>query len=571
MRELLFKGYEEDGKKVLIYELPEEGDLDETTLDLCEAGELSCVVPTKYVDDADAFYYDLDGCKTFSKALKGEVDSSDVLELLYSFAMGLSELKEKDVPLQHLVLHRDFVYVDRMSMQVKLMLIPMTDDADVNAVDEIAKFIRVTLASLCYNINEDGTYVTNLLTLVNTPDQFNVNFLVNCLQELMDIYKLDYNSDSYGGYVDSAEAVEDEDIATVDPSVLEDAAPEEYAEEAPSEEVSVSETYEETAEEYETAAPETYEETPATEAYEETPSEESYEEVPVSDTYEDVPSEEEVPVEETVTPVEPGIARAAEVGGRKKFGRKPMSAVSAVYDDASDAQAEDEDDADKTEAISVDEQQKEALRKIAEAEAVSPFKDDEDTERQRFELDDMDGITENLRPIEISIPDGRKPRHSSVFEPSLDGGDGEEDGYREKISMRKKPRNPTASNRVAQAEAAKEEEKKEQQAQEEAAILPKVNPYLIRVNTNERIMITKQTFKIGKASFGMDYSVGDNGAISRNHCTIFAKDGVYYIRDNKSTNHTYVNGVMVKIGQDAVLTHESKVVLADEEFIFKLN
>ncbi len=563
MRELLFKGYEEEGKKVLIYELPEEGDLDEATLDLCEAGELSCVVPTKYVDDADAFYYDLDGCKTFSKALKGEVDSSDVLELLYSFATGLTELKDKGVPLQHLVLHRDFVYVDRMSMQVKLMLIPMTDDADVNAVDEIAKFIRVTLASLCYNINEDGTYVTNLLTLVNTPDQFNVNFLVNCLQELMDIYKLNYNSEEYGGYVESTEATDDEDIATVDPSVFEETA-------APSEEQYTEETYEEPVSE------ETYEEAPPEETYEEAAAEESYDDSafdePVPQPF-SVAEEEPAAEDEPVTPVEPGIARAAEVGGRKKFGRKAAGVGSGMVADTEASESSEEEDADKTETLSRDEQQKEVLRKIAEAESVEPFRDDddEDTERQRFELDDMDGITENLRPIEISIPDGKKPKHTSVFEPSADGVDGEEDGYREKISMRKKPVNPAVSNRLAQAEAAKEEEKKEIQAQEEATILPKVNPYLIRVNTNERIMITKQTFKIGKASFGMDYSVGDNGAISRNHCTIFAKDGVYYIRDNKSTNHTYVNGVMVKIGQDAVLTHESKVVLADEEFVFKLN
>lgn len=103
-----------------------------------------------------------------------------------------------------------------------------------------------------------------------------------------------------------------------------------------------------------------------------------------------------------------------------------------------------------------------------------------------------------------------------------------------------------------------------------AGAMPKVNPYLVRVNTNERIMITKQAFKIGKASMGVDYSVRGNGAVSRVHAIITNKDNVYYIKDNKSTNHTYVNGKVVDEGQEELLTHDSKIMLGDEEFIFKL-
>ncbi|MGN0155523.1 MAG: FHA domain-containing protein, partial [Lachnospiraceae bacterium] len=102
------------------------------------------------------------------------------------------------------------------------------------------------------------------------------------------------------------------------------------------------------------------------------------------------------------------------------------------------------------------------------------------------------------------------------------------------------------------------------------AAVPKVNPYLIRVNTDERIMVTKQNFKIGKASMGVDYTVKGNGAVSRVHAIITNKDGVYYIKDNKSTNHTFVNGKTVQDGESELLTHDSKIVLGDEEFVFKL-
>ena len=99
---------------------------------------------------------------------------------------------------------------------------------------------------------------------------------------------------------------------------------------------------------------------------------------------------------------------------------------------------------------------------------------------------------------------------------------------------------------------------------------PKAVPYLIRVNTNERIMLNKPTFKIGKASRGVDYTVDGNGAISRVHAIITQRDDVCYIRDNKSTNHTYVNNVLVEDGAEEILTHESLVRLGDEEFTFKI-
>ena len=99
---------------------------------------------------------------------------------------------------------------------------------------------------------------------------------------------------------------------------------------------------------------------------------------------------------------------------------------------------------------------------------------------------------------------------------------------------------------------------------------PKALPYLIRVSTEERIMLNKAVFKIGKATRGVDYTVGGNGAISRQHAFIIQKDGVCYIKDNKSTNHTYVNGKRVEDGVEEILTHDSIVRLGDEEFTFKI-
>ena len=118
----------------------------------------------------------------------------------------------------------------------------------------------------------------------------------------------------------------------------------------------------------------------------------------------------------------------------------------------------------------------------------------------------------------------------------------------------------------------KTEEEKTTDAAKANSLLnaPKAMPYLIRVNTEERIMLNKAAFKIGKASRGVDYSVSGNGAVSRQHAIIIQKDGVCYIKDNKSTNHTYVNDKEVEEGKEEILTHDSTIKLGDEEFLFKI-
>lgn len=95
-------------------------------------------------------------------------------------------------------------------------------------------------------------------------------------------------------------------------------------------------------------------------------------------------------------------------------------------------------------------------------------------------------------------------------------------------------------------------------------------PYLLRKSNGDMIYIQREEFHIGKSTKNMDYVVMDNPAVSRSHCTIYMRNGVYYIHDNKSTNHTYVNGKQVDLAEDVLLTHNASVVMGDEEFTFML-
>ena len=94
--------------------------------------------------------------------------------------------------------------------------------------------------------------------------------------------------------------------------------------------------------------------------------------------------------------------------------------------------------------------------------------------------------------------------------------------------------------------------------------------YLIRTSNNERINITKPYFKIGKDANRVDYCVSGNPAVSRFHASIVSKNGQYFIVDNSTTNHTYVNDSMIPANVETQIANGAKIRLADEKFEFKI-
>ena len=76
-------------------------------------------------------------------------------------------------------------------------------------------------------------------------------------------------------------------------------------------------------------------------------------------------------------------------------------------------------------------------------------------------------------------------------------------------------------------------------------------------------------FHIGKERSYVDYCISGNPTISRSHADIINKNGQFYIVDNNSTNHTYVNGEMIPSNTEIPLSHGAKIRLSNEEFEFK--
>ena len=96
-------------------------------------------------------------------------------------------------------------------------------------------------------------------------------------------------------------------------------------------------------------------------------------------------------------------------------------------------------------------------------------------------------------------------------------------------------------------------------------------PYLIRNKNNEKIMVDKPSFRIGKERKYSDYFVSDNNAVSRSHADIITREKRYYIIDLNSTNKTYVDGRAIAIEKEIEIFDGTKLRLANEDFVFYID
>ena len=94
-------------------------------------------------------------------------------------------------------------------------------------------------------------------------------------------------------------------------------------------------------------------------------------------------------------------------------------------------------------------------------------------------------------------------------------------------------------------------------------------PVMIRIRNNEKVVINKNEFLIGKEPSKVDYCIFDNTAISRIHARLLCKNGEVFVVDNNSTNHIFVNGMLVDRNVEVRLNHGARVRLGDEEFEFR--
>lgn len=95
-------------------------------------------------------------------------------------------------------------------------------------------------------------------------------------------------------------------------------------------------------------------------------------------------------------------------------------------------------------------------------------------------------------------------------------------------------------------------------------------PYLIRKSSFDRTDINKPVFRIGKERSYVDYFVPDNNAVSRIHADIITKNNCFFVKDENSTNGTYVNGNRINPNEEVQVFDGDIITFANDEFEFHI-
>ncbi|MBD8026899.1 FHA domain-containing protein [Ureibacillus sp. Re31] len=94
--------------------------------------------------------------------------------------------------------------------------------------------------------------------------------------------------------------------------------------------------------------------------------------------------------------------------------------------------------------------------------------------------------------------------------------------------------------------------------------------YLQRKSTQEKVMINRDEFKIGKDPSQCDFVISDNKAISRYHAKIIRRNNRFYIVDCRSTNKTFVEGLAILPESEMEIFAGTNLKFGNEEFLFSI-
>ena len=610
MKKISFRVRNFDKEQFLTFNIDNEAELDEELLDYLEEEEPAGIVPVIFEEgeEFDTFSYNVTDKIHLSELSEQEINAEMVLLVLRGLVMALIDMAEYRVPVSYLVLNRHYIYIDS-DYKVEFVCIPleeMREDVD------ISHFLRNFLASLRFEPSDNDNYVARLFTYINNHAVFNLRNMLSLVETLMEDLGIEIPDDAneiYAEYHEVEEVSSDTTVLTgkeeTDISqVMDDLAAAEELEDAEDIETAMSDLAAQSEEDTGKLAAEEEVDEPEEVEKEET-------EEPEEAAEEETEEPEEAEEEETEEPEEAEEEEIEEPEeAEEEEAEEPEEAEEEEPEEVEEEEIEEPEEAKEPEqkpakksVLELDEESQEMVNKLKEKLAGSkkekqPKSTEKEIKKPTFKTKDtssvgvviQDDLDEFLAEKEmeeqathhedsgLKIRKNIKVSRASILKNTQEELKAAEEKEAEQKALEEVTE---AEDEVTEVAETEEEEVVSNSILSQTISgatgllrgnvnVPKVNPYLIRVNTDERIMITKQNFKVGKASMGVDYTVKGNGAVSRVHAVITNKDGIYYIRDNKSTNHTYVNGKMLEEGENELLTQDCKIVLGDEEFIFKL-
>lgn len=551
MRKISFKVRNIGSERYLSYILSDEVEFDEELLDYLEENKIPELIDIIYEEDDENDYltYNVTGRTTVDELLSNTANAEKILGIVRGIASGIVNLRDLGIPASYVVLHKGFTYVNPVTYDVGMLCVPVESDANINA--EFRHFVRELLTNVSYDESEDCNYVARLLNLLNA-DKFTVRSFYAQLTEIMESAGMDVEDD----FVDIGS------------------------------DVSVSQSAVDTS------------------------SDTSMDDLPE---YEDVSfggddeEDDGLGDDDEDIPVENPIFKDLDFDSEEKKSDIDMSAFDGASleefeiddetyeDEAADGEethedgASDGDEEGYTEALTSDEAAGEAeeskLTEVAETtDGVTEVELDRTEEEPIListeELPEKPPVIKNIKinrakiiqkaVVEAEEAKVDNPTEQIVAPQFLDG---EPETNMEPVKSKKKeePKKTGTGSTVELTGGMNVVKDVEAEKTAAAKNVPKAMPYIVRVNTGERVMVNKAVFKIGKATRGVDYHISGNGAVSKVHVIIYQREDGCYLKDNKATNGTYMNSVRLEENEEKKLANDATISIGGEDFIFKLS
>lgn len=543
MRKVSFKVRNIGSEKYLSYILNDDCEFDEELLDYLEENKIPELIDIIYEEDDENDYltYNITGRTTVDALLSNTVNAEKILGIVRGVASGIVNLRDLGIPASYVILHKGFTYVNPVTYDVGMLCVPVEADANINA--EFRTFVKDILTSVKYDDSEDCNYVARLLNLLNT-DKFTVRNFYSQLTELME---------SAGMQVEEKFLDIDGDISVSQSTV--DTSPDTSMDDLP-----------------------------------------EYKDVSFG---EDDDSEEE---DDTVADVDSLFKDLTFDDSEKQEEGKSVSdgIDMSVFDDSvfDDLETENvDDDSDYTEALTSDvevpePQEPKTQSSLTEVAQTTDGVMEVELERQEEQIPvlistdevmDNPPVVKNIKInrakiIQKAVVDAEESRIDNPTEqitaPQYMNGEAVEpetnmDPVTSKVETEEKKGTGSTVELTGGMNVVKDSDSEVAAAVSKG--VPKAMPYIVRVNTGERVMINKAVFKIGKAGRGVDYHVGGNGAISKVHIIIYQREDGCYLKDNKTTNGTYLNGQRLDDNGEMKLSNDAMISIGGEDFIFKLS
>lgn len=584
MRKVNFKVRNIGSEKYLSYVLEDETDLDEELLDYLDDNKIAELIDIIYEEDDENDYltYNITDRTTVGALLSGTVHAEMMLGIIRGVASGIMNMRDLGIPVSYVILNKDFTYVNPVTFDVKMICIPVGSDVAANA--EFKAFVKDLILNATYADDEDCNYVAKLINMLNV-EKFTIRGFVSQITELMEAAGLQVEEEFMDVGDSGVEVSQGVDIPQGDTSL--DDLPEfkdisfddddddglEMYEEEPTEENTIFKdldlnadvdsalnsvnmdlfdesnleelTLDEDAELEETAHDEAEPETEEAEAEDIKPATE----IPIE-------TPEETEESEGMTEMLTG-ADLADIGEEKPhaFNIKEIAhTAEGVTEISAESKMEEK-------PVLIDTQDLDNLIEKPPVMKNIRINRAKIIQKASVEMEDdevIDNPTEQIRGAgDVDEADAVEPETLTTPVPVEEKEEPETGATGTTVEL-------TGGMSVVQDQTPEEEKKP-------APGVPKAMPYIIRVNTKERVMVNKAVFKLGKANRGVDFTIDGNGAISRVHAIIYQRDDGCYLKDNKATNATLVDGVKLEEGQEVKLKNDATITIGGEDFIFKLS